>query len=58
MKKERLQANFRIEEKDRDLINELRRSIQTPDGKVPSESYIWRQALRDMFERKRKGKRP
>lgn len=57
MRKERLQANFRIEPEDQTMIQDLRRSILTDDGKVPSETAIWRMALADLYARKVKGGR-
>jgi hypothetical protein len=57
MKKVRLQANFRIEEEDQEMIQALRRTITRPDGKVPSETDIWRLCLREIYDRDVKGKR-
>ena len=50
MKKVRLQANFRIEEEDQEMIQALRRTITRPDGKVPSETDIWRLCLREIYD--------
>ena len=56
MRKERLQANFRIEPEDQKMIQELRQSVLTEDGKVPTETAIWRMALADFYERFKKRK--
>ena len=53
----RLQANFRIEEEDRTMVRDLRRTIEGPDGKVLSETEIWRRALRELYQRMRKGRK-
>lgn len=50
MSKERLQANFRIEIEDQKRMLDLRKVMVTPEGKIPSESAIWREALGHLHE--------
>lgn len=57
MKKVRLQANFRIDEDDQRMVQDLRRVVMTEDGKVPSETDIWRMALKRMHSQERKGRK-
>ena len=57
MKKVRLQANFRIEEADQDMVQALRRAVTRDDGKIPSETDIWRMGLLRLYEHEVKGKR-
>ena len=52
----RLQANFRIEPEDQRMIVELRQSMLI-DGKVPSETAIWRKALAEFHKRNMRGTR-
>lgn len=54
MRKVRLQANFRIDENDRRMVQELRRIVMTDDGKVPSETDVWRMALKRMHAAEKK----
>lgn len=57
MKKVRLQANFRIEEDDQEMVQALRRVVTREDGKIPSETDIWRMGLLRLYEFEVKGKR-
>lgn len=50
MSKERLQANFATRPEDQRRMTELRKIMVTPDGKIPSESAIWREALGHLHE--------
>lgn len=50
MGKERIQANFRIDEEDQRMVFELRRAL-ADDGRIPTETEVWRQALRQMYDR-------
>lgn len=56
-KEKRRQANFRIEEEDQEMIQALRRTVTREDGKVPSETDVWRMSLREMYDREVKGRK-
>ena len=38
------------------MIQELRQSILSEDGKVPTETAVWRMALADFYDRFKKRK--
>ena len=54
---ERIQANFRITVGERDMVRDLQRQIVMPDGSVPTETDIWKMALKEFHARKVKGGR-
>ena len=49
---ERIQANFRITVGERDMVRDLQRQIVMPDGSVPTETDIWKMALKEFHARK------
>ena len=57
MDKDRLQANFRVCAADRDMVQNLRRAIPLPSGKVPSETDIWLKGLHELHARVFKDKK-
>ena len=54
MIKDRIQANFRVTDDDQKMVTELRQTILNEAGKVPTETDIWRMALRHLYESQRK----
>ncbi|MFM7009589.1 MAG: hypothetical protein ACKO0Z_09720 [Betaproteobacteria bacterium] len=50
----RTQANFRIDDEDQRMVQEMRQTVLTIEGKVPTETDIWRMALREFYDSHRK----
>ena len=44
-------------QRERDMVRDLQRQIVMPDGSVPTETDIWKMALKEFHARKVKGGR-